>query len=291
MENRYLYRGKRIDNGEWVEGLPSYNKNGQIGEIKVFDDTDITFHIVDPSTICRCTGSKDKNDKLIYENDILSDGDTKSLVRWDSEKASFVIDDYGIKGMLMEYGFDESMGEYGVVDTNGFDDFFSGVDKIFEIIGNKCDNNNLLEGNMKENEAIEILKDFDKQVTAKADGAYQTDIGKMACDTAIKALEEVQQYRKNGITVENAVENMCNLICAESLIAEYRAIGTVDECRAAVDKQTAKKPYLEQAEMDECWECPTCDSFIGYEVDCRDEHYRENNCPNCGQKLDWSDVE
>ena len=42
---------------------------------------------------------------------------------------------------------------------------------------------------------IEVLKDFDKQVTAKADGAYQSTIGKMACDTAIKALEEVQQYR------------------------------------------------------------------------------------------------
>ena len=59
---------------------------------------------------------------------------------------------------------------------------------------------------MNENEAIEVLKDFDKQVTAKADGAYQTDAGKMACDTAIKALEEVQQYRQ---------------------------IGTVEECRAA----------------------------------------------------------
>lgn len=74
-------------------------------------------------------------------------------------------------------------------------------------------------------------------------------------------------------------------------VQQYREIGTVEECRTAVEKQTAKKPYLEQAEMDECWECPTCDSFIGYEVDCRDEHYRENNCPNCGQKLDWSDVE
>lgn len=245
MENRYLYRGKRIDNGEWEIGSLIALPDGKFeiaSKCANPPDSDpmwrkcVITHEIDASTICQCTGLKDKNDKLIYENDILSDGDTKSLVRWGSEKASFVIDDYGIKGMLMEYGFDESMGEYGVVDTNGFDDFFSGVDKIFEIIGNKCDNNNLLEGNMKENEAIEILKDFDKQVTAKADGAYQTDIGKMACDTAIKALEEVQQYRKNGINVENAVENMCNLICAESLIAEYRAIGTPEECRAAMEK-------------------------------------------------------
>lgn len=51
---------------------------------------------------------------------------------------------------------------------------------------------------MTENEAIKVLKDFDAQVTAKADGAYQTNIGKMACDAAIKALEEVQQYRQIG---------------------------------------------------------------------------------------------
>lgn len=63
---------------------------------------------------------------------------------------------------------------------------------------------------MNENEAIEVLKDFDKQVTAKADGAYQTDAGKMACDTAIKALVEVQQYRQ---------------------------IDTVEECRAAKESQ------------------------------------------------------
>lgn len=108
---------------------------------------------------------------------------------------------------------------------------------------------------MTENEAIEEIK---KKICGErptqhicSDGCMKGN-DKCALSVAIKALEEIQQYR---------------------------AIGTVDECRAAVDKQTAKKPYLEQAEMDECWECPTCDSFIGYEVDCRDEHYRENNCP------------
>lgn len=68
---------------------------------------------------------------------------------------------------------------------------------------------------VNENEAIEVLKDFDKQVTAKADGAYQSTIGKMACDTAIRALEEVQQYR---------------------------AIGTPEECRTAM---TVKKEVQE----------------------------------------------
>lgn len=30
MENRYLYRGKRIDTGEWVYGLPSCDEDGEI---------------------------------------------------------------------------------------------------------------------------------------------------------------------------------------------------------------------------------------------------------------------
>lgn len=98
-------------------------------------------------------------------------------------------------------------------------------------------------------------------------------------ETAIKALEEVQQYRKNGITVENAVENMCNLICAESLIAEYRAIGTVDECRAAVDKQTARKATTNHSWTHYHFFCPVCNMEVN------DMKY----CPNCGQKLDWSD--
>lgn len=53
---------------------------------------------------------------------------------------------------------------------------------------------------------------------------------KDAFSVAIKALEEVQQYRKHGVTVESALNNMCDLTAAENLIEEYRAIGTPEEC-------------------------------------------------------------
>lgn len=53
---------------------------------------------------------------------------------------------------------------------------------------------------------------------------------KDAFSVAIKALEEVQQYRKHGVTVESALDNMCDLAAAENLIEEYRAIGTTEEC-------------------------------------------------------------
>lgn len=154
---------------------------------------------------------------------------------------------------------------------------------------------------MKENEAIEVLKDFGKQVTAKADGAYQTDVGKMACDTAIKALEEVQQYRKNGITVENAVDDMCNLICAKSLIAEYRAIGTPELCRMAVRKQTARRSLHQGCyDKDGVWHewngingkpyelCPSCGVNLCCEMPL---DIKPKYCKNCGQKLDWRNEE
>ena len=68
MNDRYLYRAKRIDNGEWVEGLLTIMW-GQFHIINLNDEN--TAYPIDPSTICQCAGSKDKNGELIWENDIL----------------------------------------------------------------------------------------------------------------------------------------------------------------------------------------------------------------------------
>lgn len=74
---------------------------------------------------------------------------------------------------------------------------------------------------MTENEAIEELKCY----TSQSGTSHPEEI-----EIAIKALEEVRQYRKHGVTVESALNNMCDLAAAENLIEEYRAIGTVEEC-------------------------------------------------------------
>lgn len=77
----------------------------------------------------------------------------------------------------------------------------------------------------------------------------------------------------------------------------YHKIGTPEELRESREKQVPKKPYIETEKAKglredyDCYECPNCDSFLGHVSDCKDEHYRYNYCPNCGQAIDWSDTE
>lgn len=68
--DRYLFRGKRVDNGEWIQGY--FFKIWEKTYILWGTTNDVPNMIeVDTNTIGQCTGSKDKNDKFIFEGDVL----------------------------------------------------------------------------------------------------------------------------------------------------------------------------------------------------------------------------
>lgn len=72
MQERYLFKAKRLDNGEWVFGGLCETQWGS-SFIVTNDPNIVPYTIkVDPDTVCQCTGLKDKNGKVIWENDIVS---------------------------------------------------------------------------------------------------------------------------------------------------------------------------------------------------------------------------
>ena len=140
---------------------------------------------------------------------------------------------------------------------------------------------------MTEKEAIKELKNY----RACGGTCFPTEI-----DMAISALEEIQQYREIGTVeecraaidiIKKAERNELARIIDEWLA--YHKIGTVEECRAAVEKQKPKKPdcegdgYADGHIVYDTWICPNCGKR--YEVDYDDYDF----CPNCGQALDWGD--
>ena len=128
MEDRYLFKAKRLDNEEWVQGYlfgiweKRYILWGMTNDIPNMIE-------VDPSTICQCTGLKDKNGKLIWENDIVGYYD-KYVGKWF----------YGLVG-YGEFNCSCCSGVYGW----NFGDEDIREYKGYEVKGNKFDNPELLE--------------------------------------------------------------------------------------------------------------------------------------------------
>lgn len=130
-----LFRGKRLDHGEWTYGYYVKTKDYITGNkvsiiipenAEMHPNGEIRSNAVDDETVCRYTGLKDKNGTKIFDRDILkSDEGNVGIVKWMPEHCAFMI-------------YVKSENRYCYLWDNNFS-------KI-EIVGNIHDNPELLEG-------------------------------------------------------------------------------------------------------------------------------------------------
>lgn len=201
MKDRYLYKAQRLDNGKWVQGVPFeiegktvilINDNENYLRVHYLEENmwnAATYAIeVNPSTICQCTGLKDKNGKLIWENDILvghlddnyPQNATYEMVLWN--KSGFCTKEQGSNDISELVEFDQ---------------------KNFEVCGNIIDNPELFESedNMTESEAIAWIKELRDSEEIRE--FYYVEKFIKACDMAIQTLEK--QIRKTSVRTKEIV--------------------------------------------------------------------------------------
>ena len=133
-----LFRGKRIDNGEWLEGSFLNDKDGSFYICPAVIDISYgdggnrrrigCWYKVDPFTVGQYTGLMDKNGKRIFDGDIVktdkfSEPNKQYIIKYDLQFGAFIGQDrYNVYFVT----FDGDSGE-------------------FEVIGNVTENPDLLE--------------------------------------------------------------------------------------------------------------------------------------------------
>lgn len=130
-----LFKAKRIDNGEWVEGYylrDQYHRGGKdiIFYRKDSDRFTVYTDIIDPETLCQFTGLYDKNGNKIWENDILMAHLDESY----PEDATYEIVEWNVAGWVGH--------ETGSTDRQYLDKFDL---EHFEVVGNIFDQPELLQ--------------------------------------------------------------------------------------------------------------------------------------------------
>lgn len=156
MGREILFKAKRVDNGEWVEGS-LINLDADSGYCYIVEQychastlpiwTLIRNNslLVNPETICQYTGLTDKNGKKIWEKDIVSIhsffGGEDEVVQNKKVRGMICYDSLGILSVMTEIYKD--MPCYSDI---LFHAELGGAELDFEVNGNIFDNPELLEG-------------------------------------------------------------------------------------------------------------------------------------------------
>lgn len=124
-----LFRGKDPESGEWHYGYYIKRNDGDRGALILEDYYLESYEIVKPETIGQYTGIKDKNGTNIFENDILS-AHPDELFPNDEIQLIVVWHDYGWFGK-------DSKDKFVSLESKW-------VNYLFEVVGNKFDNPELM---------------------------------------------------------------------------------------------------------------------------------------------------
>ena len=143
--DRRMFRGKRLDNGEWIAGKIVTNKPGT----RIFTDDNPhecsrdhyieidDYYPVDPDSTGQCTGllaaksyrGASEDDRTIFEGDrirlVFRDGDIEEyVVCWNKKRLRFVLEEIGSG---IQWGFDDTS-DYEIIGTE-FDAEGAGSDE------------------------------------------------------------------------------------------------------------------------------------------------------------------
>ena len=117
----------------------------------------------------------------------------------------------------------------------------------------------------------------------------------MTIDEAIEQFKYDAECNRADLDLSFAEDNNKVAEWLEEL-KQYRAIGAPEKCRAAVEKQKAKKPIYKHYEDNGeppyiKISCPNGCRIQLYPVTDKNLAHEHGYCPKCGQKIDWSDEE
>lgn len=141
-------------------------------------------------------------------------------------------------------------------------------------------------------EAIEVLNNHERYVGVKyvngIEEAYVTPYFEKALNTAISAMQELQEYKQLGTLEEMKIlkathltgAELAKLDCAIKKLNEYKKLGTLEELKELVEPSKKERPIEVLGILGEKeYECRNCGNTVSY---------MDDYCKWCGKAQDWS---